>query len=475
MKLFYRFFLFVSVFSFLTISSCKKEDLPDGPTPASVTLYSGLAGQTTGIVSQVVDPDNGTITDIYGTYDGSGAAATITSFRVRRANNDTIVTLVIDPTTNNFERAVIEVSGQRIDYLVTFEFPEGDTSMVLNHYNYDWSTGDHQLIYAGEYYISQGTAGEQPVQLRLDGTQDFIANAAALATGLGVGIGVAEIAVATGVIGGSSLVGTAVGAVATAVAAVSSATILTVVAVGVSLYALTNNAGASEPLPNNSASEGTPTSNTINEEPPLNPPVPNPCLENRVRVSVGVDSNNQLVAIAQGGDNGPYDFYWSNGQTGTGSVSHTVQVAQPGVYSATAVDGNGCAGSGSAYVGPQLTLMEKLTQWGPWRSADDLIGEQEEPGFYVFTFSGLNCFCFQIDYYVYTTGEEYELSGSSSSCIQEIGTPNILGFGYPTCPYGGDPNDAESAIAILSVTPQAMSLDADLDSGDGVINCSPFQ
>jgi hypothetical protein len=459
---------------FITLSSCDKEEDPTGPADASVIYFSGQTGQTNGIVAQVADPDQGTTTSVYGTYDATGAPATITSFRVARAGTDTVVTLVIDPVTNNFDRAIFERNGQRLNYLITFDFPTGDTSMVLNHYEYDWATGEHELIYAGEFYRSQGTAGERPVQLRLNGTQDFITNLGALGVGVGVGIGVAELALAAAptLIGGSSLVGTAVGAVATAVVAVSSTTLLTVVAVGVTLAVLTNDAGASELTPNTGAPQGTPTSNATAEEPPVNPPTPNPCIENRVRVNVGVDPGNMLVAFAQGGDNGPYTFYWSNGQSGAGIVSHSIQASQEGVYTATAVDGNGCAGSGSAYVGPELTLMQKLTQWGPWRSADDLIGDNEEPGFYVFTFSGLDCICFRIDYYIYTSGSEYEEYSSASSCIMEITAPNVLGFDYPTCPYAGDPMDAEGIITILSVTPDAMSLDA--DGGEGLIQCTPF-
>jgi hypothetical protein len=82
---------------FITLSSCDKEEDPTGPADASVIYFSGQTGETNGIVAQVADPDQGTTTSVYGTYDATGAPATITSFRVARAGTDTVVTLVIDP------------------------------------------------------------------------------------------------------------------------------------------------------------------------------------------------------------------------------------------------------------------------------------------------------------------------------------------------------------------------------------------
>jgi hypothetical protein len=200
-------------------------------------------------------------------------------------------------------------------------------------------------------FITNGTIVESPIFYRLADSQDGGAFVGLLA-GIGTGVAVAETALAVGAIGGSSLVGTAAGAVAAGVAAVGSSVIIGAVVVGATLFAITNNANASEPVPPGTPlPPGTPQSNPTPDPEPQVPTPVNPCLTNGVNVTVGVDPGNELVAIATGGTGGPYTFSWSTGATATAGTFTTLTPGQPGTYSVSVIDGNGCAAAGSATIG----------------------------------------------------------------------------------------------------------------------------
>jgi hypothetical protein len=271
----------------------------------------------------------------------------LNSIRVNQLNSDTVVNFIMDELTGNFERAVFELNGEKLNIVVDFEFPAGDTTMILSHYNYNWDTGESELYYAGEYSLSGGVVGETAVFARgqqgAAGTDDWIT----AGVGVGVGVGIAEIALATGVIAGTGLVGTAAGAVAVAVAGVSSTVILAAVVVGVALATISG-ANASELVPQNGPiPNGTPPGNAPNGQ--LPDPLPeNPCITNRVFVIVGADDDGTLTAIATGGT-GDYTYSWSNGTTVTTSVTfHTLSPETEGTYSVLVNDENGCVATGSA-------------------------------------------------------------------------------------------------------------------------------
>jgi|GEM_PF-6841848 len=338
----------VLTFALLVIvNGCTKDkENPIEDLGSSITAFTNQTGEpnetANGLQAQVVDNNNGNTVDFYGNFNALGEPDVLNSIRVTRPNSDTVVNYIINPVTKNFERATFEVNGQVLDLIVKFDFPQGDTTMILSHYNYNWVTGVSELYYAGEYYLSNGMVGEEPVfvrQLRLSETNfDWVT----AGVGVGVGITIAEIALATtSVIGGTSLVGTAVGAVAVAVAAVSSTVILTMVVVGVALVTISG-ANASDVLPQNIPTPvGTPVS-LPNQ--PLPDPLPeNPCINNPVSVSATANEQGEIAAVAAGGT-GDYTYYWSNGYTQTtGANFSTIAPSVPGTYSVVVADENDCA------------------------------------------------------------------------------------------------------------------------------------
>lgn len=440
----------------VSTNGCKKDETPNGSTPPQITVFTNQTGEpnatANGLQAEVIDSDAGTTVDFYGTFNADGSPKDVSSIRVARTASDTVVNFILDPVTKNFDRAVFEVNGERLNLLVTFDFPAGDTSMILNHYNYNWSTGESDLYYSGECYLSMGNAGAGSVyvaqkQAQSDGFVDGLVS-------LGIGVGVAEVAVATGAIVGTSIVGTAVGAVAAAVTAVSVTTVVAVAAVGATIAAMSS-ANASEldpqnvPVPNN-----TPNNNTTNQVEP-NPALPqNPCLTNRVSVTVGVDPGNTLVALAQGGTYGPYEFFWSTGQTGTGNTYNSIQVSDEGTYAVTAVDSNGCAGTGYATIG-DMTVVDKLVQWGPWQT--DLL---DSASYYVvieFSTTG-QCICYANSIYDDSDHDgNFVLWDSGQNCNGTmIENGYTIGF-YDSCPWTGDPALAEDAkLHILTLTENSL-------------------
>ncbi|MGB1032641.1 MAG: hypothetical protein ACPGWM_08500, partial [Flavobacteriales bacterium] len=179
----------------LIMNGCKKDS--EDPieesvsTPSgSVTVFTNQTGEenasANGLQAQVLN--GGNTVDFYGNFNELSEPDLLSSIRVTQQNSDTVVNFIMDEVTGNFKRAVFELNGEKLDVVVGFEFPAGDTTMILSHYNYNWDTGESDLYYAGEYSLSGGTVGETAVFTRgqqgTSGTDDWIE------AGVGVGVGV---------------------------------------------------------------------------------------------------------------------------------------------------------------------------------------------------------------------------------------------------------------------------------------------
>jgi len=348
--------LLVAMFIAPLFIGCEKDETPidENPVNSNFTVYTNESGEpneeANALQAVYTDELTGDAVDFYGNFDAEGSPLQVQTIRVNQANSDTIINFIINPLTNSFDKAVLEVNGERLETMISFDFPDGDTSMVMSYYDVNWNTGDSELVYSVEMFITNGTIVESPIFYRLADSQDggtFVG----LLAGIGTGVAVAETALAVGAIGGSSLVGTAAGVAAAGVAAVGSSVIIGAVVVGATLFAITNNANASEPVPPGTPlPPGTPQSNPTPDPEPQVPTPVNPCLTNGVNVTVGVDPGNELVAIATGGTGGPYTFSWSTGATATAGTFTTLTLGQPGTYSVSVIDGNGCAAAGSATI-----------------------------------------------------------------------------------------------------------------------------
>lgn len=464
----------------LSVHSCTKDtdepiEEPITDLGSSLVLYTNQTGDPNasaqGLQAQHIDNNTGNTVDFYGSYNELGEPDILHNLRITRPGSDTIVNLIVDQGTSQIDYAILEVNGEKLDLVVEFDFPQGDSVMVLSQYDYDWDTGTSELYYSGQYVLSDGAVTESPLAVRqtqvMSGANDWATSVAAL----GAGITIAEIAVATGVIAGTSLVGTAVGAVAAAVAAVGGTVIIGTAAVAAALASISS-ASAGELTPSGEpAPPGTPLSNGPNTILPV--PLPNnPCLNNGVQVIVGADDNGEITAIAQGGT-GDYTYNWSDGSSVTTSVSyHTIQAEDYGTYACIVTDENNCADYGNAtWAEDGLSTSQKLIEWGPWRTSNLEIENNQEDlvqGFITLTFSGLDCECLLVTHYEYTqiSSDQYSFVRNFSMCIQQGISDNI--FKVDEAPdYCDDP---ESTLIISSISESSM---VNIIDGD-TYTCTPF-
>lgn len=468
--------LLAAMFIAPIFSGCEKDETPtdENPVNSNFTLYTNESGEpneeANALQAVYTDELTGDAIDFYGNFDAEGSPLQVQTIRVKQAGSDTIINFIINPITNNFDKAILEVNGSRLNTMVSFFFPQGDTSMVMSYYDVNWSTGESELIYSSELLTSNGTVVERPIfyQERLASPQDggtFVT----LLAGVGTGVVVAEIV--SGVGGGFTLAGTAAGTAALGVAATGAAVIAGVLIVGGVLVAITSNANAS-PLPAGTPGPpGVPPTNPTPDPEPELEPLQNPCLTNGVNVTVGIDPGNVLVAIATGGTGGPYTFAWSTGATATAGTYTTLTPGLPGTYSVSVIDANGCAAAGSATIGGQeLSPLEKLIEWGPWRSQDREIENNNEeivPGFSVLSFSGINCDCLVVTTYEYTDipNDLYSAVRSTAFCIEQ--GSNETTFQVDEAPCETPP---EVPLTVLSISEQGAVINV---AGD-IETCVPF-
>jgi hypothetical protein len=377
---FYKIMLVV-ILLFSSIG-CEENETPNDPpnqTHPDFTVFSNQSGtpneSTDALQARYTDPQTGDIVDFYGSYDQAGVPDQVNTVRVQRAGNDTVLNFIIDPSTDNFDKVIFEIDGNRLETMVALDYPSGDTSIVMSYYSVNWSSGASELIYSGEYLISNGTIEELPLfQARYgavngNGFLDLLA-------GIGVGVSVAEVAVQVGLIGGSSLIETAVGTVARGLAVYGFGVVAGSLIVAAALAIMSDAYGAEQetqtvPYPGN-----TPVNNPTPDPEPSLDPLTNPCENASPSLNLGIDNGNELVAIATGGTGGPYTFSWSDGTVSTENTFHTITVTEQDVYTVAVVDGNGCATSASI----QWPVQTGILVCEIWAMATNCTLPPGEPG-----------------------------------------------------------------------------------------------
>jgi hypothetical protein len=134
-------------------------------------------------------------------------------------------------------------------------------------------------------------------------------------------------------------------------------------------------------------------------------------------------------------------------------------------------DENNCAAAASATLGePELSTLEKLIQWGPWRSQDMPITvtvnniEDTVPGFATLSFSmsGLVVANYK---YIDIANDQYELVTSYGFCLEQGASDMTFLFDESPCQ-----TPPEAPLTVSSITEQGAVI-----NGDGeVLTCVPF-
>lgn len=356
--------LFIGFFLFSV--GCSKDEKNNTNTNPNtgLTVYTNQTGDpnANALQAHYIDEQNGGIMDIYGTFNADGTPKQISNIRYKRANNDSIVNLTIDEQTGKPALAVMEVNGQKLNIITEFTYTANENELIISFYEHDWSNGSSDLLYSAKYLKDGTEVSESPIYVA--GNKSMASSTTVddnwLTLSIVSGIAIAETVAAVG--GGFSLLGTAAATVTAAVAAVGAGTLIVAGITVATLASIINDAGASEISPEDIPyPEGTEPINPFGEESiPVLPD--NPCTNSTLTLDLGLDPGNKIVGIATGGNNGPYTFYWSTGESSTANTYTSIVVEEEGLYSALVVDGNGCAANASIEVG-ELTGCDGLTEF----------------------------------------------------------------------------------------------------------------
>jgi hypothetical protein len=444
--------------------ACKKETIEDPSVPSTnnfdVTFYTNQTGNpdANGLLALIKSKNSTDEIAIYGSYKSDGYPDKALNVRHYKTDGDTVFNFLLDRQTGRLHTTIMEVNGQRSNVLVKYEYPGPSNHTRISVYDYNWSTETGVLVYSANY-VRKGDG--------VIGMPNYIKSTGGF---------ILSVASAILVVEGVTAVGAGIGALAVSVG-VSGVLVATAVVGTFVVAALTSSEASANDSPQTSYPDGVPTESPVEEDETQNTP-PNPCLTSDLNVVLGIDPGNELVAIAQGGAGGPYNFYWSSGQTGTANTYHSIFAQQDGIYYVVAVDQLGCAAYNSEYVG-NMAVFEKMKQWGPWRTQDTGViwenpntGDDEEvPGFIVFTFTNLDCLCTTFSFYRYLDVENdiFTLIETENVCLS-VGQNemNFIWGNSSQCPPSIE--NFEGQFTVVSVAPLSLKLS---DSGF-IWDCVPF-
>jgi hypothetical protein len=434
--------------------ACKKETIEDPSVPSTnnfdVTFYTNQTGNpdANGLLALIKSKNSTDEIAIYGSYKSDGYPDKALNVRHYKTDGDTVFNFLLDRQTGRLHTSIMEVNGQRSNVLVKYEYPGPSNHTRISVYDYNWSTQTGVLVYSANY-VRKGDG--------VIGMPNYIKSTGGF---------ILSVASAILVVEGVTAVGAGIGALAVSVG-VSGVLVATAVVGTFVVAALTSSEASANDSPQTSYPDGVPTESPVEEDETQNTP-PNPCLTSDLNVVLGIDPGNELVAIAQGGAGGPYNFYWSSGQTGTANTYHSIFAQQDGIYYVVAVDQLGCAAFNSEYVG-NMTVIEKLKQWGPWRTQNH-INSDGSSGFYVYSFSGLDCYCLNITEYLYLNMNEdvFESVESFSLCFSENQSEMNFATDDDSCPVLNP--ESQEQLNVVSISPLSLVINHDGD----VFNCVPF-
>ncbi len=344
------FSILIVVFLLISLGCSQDQESSANTNPNSnLTVFTNQTGDlnANALQAQYIDEQNGGTMNIYGTFNNDGTPKQISNIRYIRHDNDTIVNFIINEQTGKLVMAIVEVNGQRLNTVTEFTSTGLENELIISFYNHDWNNGTSDLLYSAKYTKDGTSLTENPIFISNKNTSDVFWGTFSVIAGFSV----AELALQAGLIAGTSPLGTGALAVAAGASGTVIAVGVTTTLVILSLDAIIGEAGASELSPQDIPyPEDTIPNNPIEgTDVPILPE--NPCVNSTITLNLGIDPGNEIVAIATGGDGGPYTFYWSTGETTTANTYTSIFVQEEGFYSAIVVDGIGCAAIATIEVG----------------------------------------------------------------------------------------------------------------------------
>ncbi|MGV9003095.1 hypothetical protein [Flavobacterium sp.] len=328
------------IFTFLifgiSISCSKDDDSSNQPENSMMTVYKNQTGNLEGNALQAKYKKTDYTFNFYGLFDSNNEPLASKSVTYQKANNDTIVNLILNPVTNKIAAAYTSVNNVKLPVVIKFDYIENSTTEFnISFHQYNWSNNTSELIYSTRVSNNNGIVTENPFQaskITLAGNSfgDYLLGGI-------VGVGFAEVVSAFGAPTAFSAIGTLSTAAASFVVAVGPITVL--VGAAIIAYAL---------IPSSVfAADVVPT----NEIYPLNTPIVNPsvnvtpnlntssCSETNINFSAGMDSFGNILVSGVSGGQSPYSYLVNSGFQASQVFPNNYA---DGSYFVSVKDANGC-------------------------------------------------------------------------------------------------------------------------------------
>ena len=325
--------LLFAVIAAILLNSCSKEESKvNEPTTSAFTVYKNPTGDVNADALQAQNTDSKGTLNFYGAFDSENNPSEIRTLTYQKANNDTIVNLIIDPLTNRLASSYFSVKGVKSPIRMKLDYIDNSKNINVSYYNYNWITETSNLIYASQIENNNGVVTENPFYAsKKIALPTFLEGALALGTGLAV-------AETVGLVAGTF---TLSAAAAPIIAGVLATQIVTYAAIGVAVFCISNLAGAATYTPSNLP----PPSKTpiINPVTPATDPTPNlrpsGCGGNPISFNATMDAFGSIMFSGIEGGVAPFTF-------GVGEDVQQTEVFsneyQNGSYVVCVKDANGC-------------------------------------------------------------------------------------------------------------------------------------
>ena len=325
----------IAVSTAIFFYSCSKEDTKvNEPVASTLRVYKNQTGDANADALQAQNTDSKGTLNFYGAFDSEKNPKEIRTLTYQKANNDTIVNLIIDPLTNRLASSYFSVKGVKSPIIMKLDYIDNSNNINVSFYNYNWLTETSDLIYASRIENNNGVVTENPFYAsKKIAIPTFLEGALALGTGLAV-------AETVGLVAGTF---TLTAAAAPIIAGVLATQIVTYAAVGVAVFCISNLAGAA--TPDYTPSSSPPPSKTpiINPVTASNNPTPklqtSSCINTQMTFRASMDAEGSIMITEVAGGQSPYTYMVSSGFQQSQVFPNKYK---DGSYVVSVKDANGC-------------------------------------------------------------------------------------------------------------------------------------
>ena len=300
-------YLLFAVIAAILLNSCSKEESKiNEPTTSAFTVYKNQTGDANADALQAQNTDSKGTLNFYGAFDSENNPNEIRTLTYQKANNDTIVNLIIDPLTNRLASSYFSVKGVKSPIIMKLDYIDNSKNINVSFYNYNWTTETSNLIYASRVENNNGVVTENPFYAsKKIALPTFLEGALALGTGLAV-------AETVGLAAGTF---TLSAAAAPFIAGVLATQMVTYAALGVAVFCISNLAGAATYTPSSSSPPSkTPIINPVTASSNPTPKLqPSSCNNTNMTFRASMDAEGSIMITEVAGGQSPYTYMVSSG------------------------------------------------------------------------------------------------------------------------------------------------------------------